>query len=93
MLGPQGALFARSGFVGSQAFPGSWAGDNEPNFGDNGLPSVVVAGQSAAMSGYAVWGHDVGGYQDTNFSNPHPTCSCAGPSSAASPRSCKCTAR
>lgn len=68
VLGTSGVLFARSGFAGSQAFPGYWAGDNEPNFGDNGLPSVIVAGQSAAMSAYAIWGHDVGGYQDTNFS-------------------------
>jgi alpha-D-xyloside xylohydrolase len=68
VLGKDGILFARSGFVGAPAFPGHWAGDNEPNFGDNGLPGVIVAGQSAAMSGYAVWGHDVGGYQDTNFS-------------------------
>lgn len=66
VLGTNGVLFARSGFAGSQAFPGCWAGDNEPNFGDNGLPSVMIAGQSAAMSGYAIWGHDVGGYQDTN---------------------------
>ena len=66
ILGQNGVLFARSGFAGSQAFPGHWAGDNEPNFGDNGLPSVIIAGQSAAMSGYAIWGHDIGGYQDTN---------------------------
>jgi alpha-D-xyloside xylohydrolase len=72
VLGKDGLLFARSGFVGSHAFPGSWAGDNEPNFGDNGLPSVIVAGQCAAMSGYAIWGHDVGGYQDTNFSVSPP---------------------
>lgn len=67
VLGHDGILFARSGFVGSHAFPSSWAGDNEPNFGNNGLPSVIVAGQSAAMSGYAIWGHDTGGYQDRNF--------------------------
>ena len=53
VLGAAGVLFARSGFIGSPAFPGHWAGDNEPNFGDNGLPGVIVAGQSAAMSGYA----------------------------------------
>lgn len=68
VLGNDGILFARSGFVGSQSFPACWAGDNEPNFGNNGLPGVIVAGQSAAMSGYAIWGHDTGGYQDTNFS-------------------------
>jgi alpha-D-xyloside xylohydrolase len=72
VMGNDGILFARSGFVGSHAFPGSWAGDNEPNFGDNGLPSVIMAGQSAAMSGYAIWGHDTGGYQDTNFSVSPP---------------------
>ena len=72
VLGDNGILFARSGFVGSHAIPSSWAGDNEPNFGDNGLPSVIIAGQSAAMSGYAVWGHDTGGYQDTNFSVSPP---------------------
>lgn len=68
VLGSAGILFSRSGFVGSPAVPASWAGDNEPNFGDNGLPGVIAAGMSAAMSGYAIWGHDTGGYQDTNFS-------------------------
>jgi alpha-D-xyloside xylohydrolase len=72
VLGTAGTLFARSGFTGTHAFPGYWGGDNEPNFGDNGLPSVIVAGQSAAMSGYSIWGHDVGGYQDTNFSRSRP---------------------
>ncbi|HEU5055793.1 MAG TPA: TIM-barrel domain-containing protein, partial [Kofleriaceae bacterium] len=66
VLGEEGVLLARSGFSGAQAFPGHWAGDNEPNFSrENGLAGVVVAGLSAAMSGYAVWGHDVGGYQTT----------------------------
>jgi alpha-D-xyloside xylohydrolase len=72
VLGNDGILFARSGFVGSHAFPTSWAGDNEPNFGPNGLPSVIIAGQCAAMSAYAIWGHDVGGYQDTNLSQSPP---------------------
>jgi alpha-D-xyloside xylohydrolase len=72
VLGQKGVLFARSGFAGSQAFPGCWAGDNEPNFGDNGLPGVIIAGQTIAMSGYAIWGHDIGGYQDTNPSQSLP---------------------
>lgn len=67
VLGTNGVLFARSGFVGCQSFPAHWPGDNEPNFGPNGLPSVVVAGLSAAMSGYSIWGHDIGGYQNSNF--------------------------
>ncbi|WP_165068183.1 glycoside hydrolase family 31 protein [Paludisphaera rhizosphaerae] len=74
-VGGEGTLvFARSGFTGTQAFPGCWAGDNEPNFGDaNGLPSVIVAGLSAAMSGFSIWGHDVGGYLNRNFSTVSPT--------------------
>jgi alpha-D-xyloside xylohydrolase len=64
-VGPEGGLiFSRGGFHGSQAFPGCWAGDNEPNFKPaNGLPSVVIAGLSAALSGFSIWGHDIGGYQ------------------------------
>ncbi|SFI23049.1 glycoside hydrolase family 31 protein [Planctomicrobium piriforme] len=60
----RGIIFSRGGSHGSQAFPGCWAGDNEPNFHPaNGLPSVVVAGLSAALSGFSIWGHDTGGYQ------------------------------
>lgn len=70
VLGTNGLLFARSGFTGSHAYPGYWAGDNEPNFGnDNGLQSVVVAAQSAAISGYSTWASDVGGYQNSNASS------------------------
>jgi alpha-D-xyloside xylohydrolase len=73
VLGSNGVIFARSGFTGSQAFAVCWAGDNEPNFGDdNGLPTVIVAGQSAAMSGFALWGHDIGGYVNGNFSPVSP---------------------
>jgi alpha-D-xyloside xylohydrolase len=70
VLGAEGILWSRSGFTGTQAFPGQWAGDNEPNFGaDNGLRSVIVAGLSSAMSGWAIWGSDIGGYQDANPSS------------------------
>ncbi|MDB4954502.1 MAG: glycoside hydrolase family 31 [Myxococcales bacterium] len=69
VLGLDGIVFARSGFTGTQSFPALWAGDNEPNFGaGNGLPSVVQAGLSSAMSGYSTWGSDIGGYQDRNAS-------------------------
>lgn len=63
VLGTNGILFARGGFTGTQAFPAGWGGDNLPNFGaDNGMQSVIVSGLSAAMSGYSIWGHDIGGY-------------------------------
>jgi len=64
VLGTNGILWARSGFTGSQAYPACWAGDNQPNFGKNGLGGVAVAAESAAMSGFAIWGSDIGGYQD-----------------------------
>ena len=69
VLGTNGLLFARSGFTGSQAYPGYWAGDNQPNFGSNGLAGVVVAAQSAAMSGFAIWSSDICGYLDSNWSS------------------------
>ncbi|MFL6451683.1 MAG: glycoside hydrolase family 31 protein [Bryobacteraceae bacterium] len=74
VLGAAGTIFARSGFAGTQAFGGGWAGDNEPNFGsENGLPSVIIAGLSAAMSGYSIWGHDIGGYENQHFSPVSPS--------------------
>jgi alpha-D-xyloside xylohydrolase len=73
VLGDSGLIFARSGLSGTQAFPGCWAGDNEPNVGaENGLPSVIIAGLSSAMSGFSIWGHDVGGYLNANFSPVSP---------------------
>ena len=68
VLGSSGILFARSGFTGTGAYPGGWPGDNQPNYTqDNGLQSVITAGCSAAMSGFSIWGHDIGAYQNANF--------------------------
>jgi alpha-D-xyloside xylohydrolase len=68
VLGTSGTLFARSGFSGTQKFPFGWAGDNAPNFSqENGLRSVMTAGLSAAMSGFSMWAHDVGGYEDSKY--------------------------
>ena len=57
-----GVLFSRSGSVGSHNLPFLWAGDNESNFGPNGLPSVVRAGLNAGLSGISLWTSDLGGY-------------------------------
>jgi alpha-D-xyloside xylohydrolase len=62
-----GVVFARAGAAGTQQYGIPWAGDNFADFSSLGLPSVVIAGQSAAMSGYSVWGHDIGGY----ITRPH----------------------
>jgi alpha-D-xyloside xylohydrolase len=72
LLGSNGILFARSGFTGTGAFPAGWPGDNQPNYTQtNGLQSVITAGDSAAMSGYSIWGNDIGAYQNANFTSDH----------------------
>ena len=59
-----GVLLMRSGSVGNHDLPFFWAGDNESNFGtENGLPSVVLAGLNAGLSGVALWTSDLGGYE------------------------------
>ena len=57
-------LFARSGWAGSQKYPAVWAGDQESSFNyRDGLPAVIIAGLSAALSGFTFWSHDIGGYR------------------------------
>jgi len=59
-----GALFSRSGSVGNHDLPFIWAGDNEASFSaSNGLPSVVLAGLNAGLSGIPLWTSDLGGYE------------------------------
>jgi len=61
-----GVLFSRSGSAGSQDLPFIWAGDNQADFSrDNGLPSVVIAGLNAGLSGVSMWTSDLGGYEKT----------------------------
>jgi alpha-D-xyloside xylohydrolase len=65
-LGGDGVLFARPGFAGSQKFPYCWAGDNHAGFEfDNGLPGVIRAAQTAALSGLSLWACDIAGYHGT----------------------------
>jgi alpha-D-xyloside xylohydrolase len=62
-LGGDGVLIVRTGYTGVQRFPIPWAGDNRGDFSfEDGLPSVILAGQNAAFSGMALWGSDIAGY-------------------------------
>jgi alpha-D-xyloside xylohydrolase len=62
-----GVLLMRSGSVGNHNLPFLWAGDNESNFGaENGLPSVVLAGLNAGLSGIPLWTSDLGGYEKSS---------------------------
>jgi alpha-D-xyloside xylohydrolase len=62
-LGGDGVLITRTGYTGTQRFPFAWAGDNRADFSfADGLPSVILAGQNAALSGIPMWGSDIAGY-------------------------------
>lgn len=61
-----GTLLARSAWHGSQAYGVIWAGDQTSDFSPaNGLPSVIIAGQAAGVSGFPFWTSDIGGYFGT----------------------------
>jgi len=53
--------FSRSGYAGSQSYtPVLWGGDQSPSWDANiGLPSLIPAGITAGLSGFAVWGPDI----------------------------------
>jgi alpha-D-xyloside xylohydrolase len=58
-----GVLFARSVTAGANGIGFLWGGDNQANFSpENGLPTVVIAGLNAGMSGMPFWAADLGGY-------------------------------
>jgi len=58
------ALLPRAGCAGSQSYsPGKWPGDLNADFDPRkGLPSAIVAGLSAGLSGFSTWGSDIGGF-------------------------------
>lgn len=62
-LDGNGVLLTRPGFTGTHKYPFGWSGDNEASFSySNGLPSVIIAGQTAGLSGLPMFGHDIAGY-------------------------------
>lgn len=59
-------LFSRAGYLGVQAAPMHWAGDQKSTFSE--LRSVLKAGLSLSLSGIPFWSFDIGG-----FAGPMPT--------------------
>ncbi|MBX3389659.1 MAG: hypothetical protein KF691_09425 [Phycisphaeraceae bacterium] len=56
-------LISRCGFTGTGKYPFGWAGDNHADFSfENGLPGVIIAAQTASLSGLPFWGCDIAGY-------------------------------
>ena len=56
-------LFARSATAGGQTMPVHWGGDNTSTFPS--MAESLRGGLSLAMSGFAHWSHDIGGFEGT----------------------------
>lgn len=53
-------VWGRSGWAGSQRYPGQWGGDAESTVA--GMLATVRGGLSYAMSAPGFWSHDIGGF-------------------------------
>jgi alpha-D-xyloside xylohydrolase len=56
-------VFARSATTGGQALPVHWGGDSTSTF--ESMAETLRGGLSLAMSGFAFWSHDIGGFEGT----------------------------
>ena len=57
----EAVLFARSATVGGQQQPVHWGGDSLSTFPS--MAETLRGGLSLAMSGFAYWSHDIGGFE------------------------------
>ncbi len=58
----EAVLFARSATAGCQAYPVHWGGDCTATY--ESMAESLRAGLSFALSGFAYWSHDIGGFED-----------------------------
>jgi alpha-D-xyloside xylohydrolase len=56
-------VFARSATTGGQRLPVHWGGDSTSTF--ESMAETLRGGLSIAMSGFAFWSHDIGGFEGT----------------------------
>lgn len=67
----EAVVFGRSGWAGSQRYPLNWSGDAQSTW--EGLAGALRGGLSLALSGFAYWTSDVGGFWDVrHFQLPDP---------------------
>ncbi|WP_156762185.1 alpha-xylosidase [Microbacterium karelineae] len=57
----EAVVFARSATAGGQRMPVHWGGDNTSSF--ESMAETLRGGLSLAMSGFAFWSHDIGGFE------------------------------
>jgi len=55
-----GMVWRRSGYIGSQRYPGTWAGDTRSTWEE--MASCLRGGLSAGFNGDAFWAGDIGGF-------------------------------
>lgn len=53
-------VWRRAGYIGSQRYPGTWAGDTQVTW--QGMRGALRGGLSAGFGGEAFWSHDIGGF-------------------------------
>lgn len=63
--GDQSLVWGRSGWAGSQRYPGQWGGDAESTV--VGMQSTLRGGLSYAMCAPGFWSHDIGGFFGTEL--------------------------
>ncbi|HTZ51477.1 MAG TPA: alpha-xylosidase [Spirochaetia bacterium] len=68
---PDGIIWARSGWAGSQRYPLHWGGDAAATW--DGLAATIRGGLQVGLSGFAFWSHDVPGFHSLpSFMNDRP---------------------
>jgi alpha-D-xyloside xylohydrolase len=69
---PDGIIWARSGWAGSQRYPLHWGGDAAATW--DGLAATIRGGLQIGISGFAFWSHDVPGFHSLpSFMNDRPS--------------------
>lgn len=56
----EGVVWGRSGYAGSQRYPIVWSGDSHSTW--EAMACTLCSGLSMALSGFAFWSHDIGGF-------------------------------
>ena len=62
----QTLVWRRAGYIGTQRYPGTWAGDTQVSW--EGMRGALRGGLSAGFGAEACWAHDIGG-----FTGPPPS--------------------
>ena len=69
---PDGIIWARAGWAGSQRYPVPWGGDAACTW--DGLAATIRGGLQIGLSGFAFWSHDVPGFHSLpSFMNDRPS--------------------